>query len=243
MVFTQAASDNGDYRHEYHSQHVTNTVLYQYQTFDGDFGKNVLPTNVKYSRRRSIEIPAIPLDEINFESKPILPKYYFTDETINSIKQNSVLQLFDLNSTWILLRLTGNKMFSFDVQQNVPFWTGFRKIFSIRVSTPTVIENCRTIPSSPTELNVVFTMIKNVRKMLLNIGQNDPCITVDESIYQLAKQIQWFVPEFEDLTIRLGGFHRTENFLGILGKRMVGSGFSEILQETELFGPSQVEGK
>ena len=37
MVFTQAASDNGDYGQEYHSQHATNTVLYQYQTFDGDF--------------------------------------------------------------------------------------------------------------------------------------------------------------------------------------------------------------
>ena len=112
-----------------------------------------------------------------------------------------------MNASWTLLRLTGNKLFLLDIPQNVPAWTGFRKLLSVRISTPTVIGNCRTIPAPPNELNVVFTMMKNVRRMLYNIGQTDPCLTLDESIYQMAKEIQWLVPDLNDLTLRLGGFH------------------------------------
>jgi hypothetical protein len=91
-------------------------------------------------------------------------------------------------------------------------------------------------------MNVVFTMMKNVCKILKNIGQTDPCLTLDESIYQMAKEIQWLVPDFADLTLRLGGFHRTKNFMGVIGKRMLGSGLAEILEQSTNFGPSQIEG-
>lgn len=85
-------------------------------------------------------------------------------------------------------------------------------------------------------------MMKNVQKMLTSLGQTDPCITVDESIYQMSKEIQWTVPTLQNLTIRLGGFHRIKNFLGIIGKRMKSSGISEILESSDVFGPNQVEG-
>ena len=54
--------------------------------------------------------------------------------------------------------------------------------------------------------------------MLVNLGQADPCVTVDESIYELAKRIQWHVPALQDVTVRLGGFHRAKYFLGVIGK-------------------------
>ena len=34
-------------------------------------------------------------------------------------------------------------------------------------------------------------MMDNVKKILTNLGQPDPCVTLDEAIYQLAKQVQW----------------------------------------------------
>ena len=42
-IFTQAASDNGDYGQENKLQHVTNTVLYQYPKFTGSFSQNTVP--------------------------------------------------------------------------------------------------------------------------------------------------------------------------------------------------------
>ena len=75
----------------------------------------------------------------------------------------------------------------------------------MKVTSPTIIGNCRSIPASPTDMNVVYTMLLNVRKILINLGQTDPCITVDESIYQIAKKIQRNMPSLEDVTLRLGG--------------------------------------
>ena len=47
--------------------------------------------------------------------------------------------------------------------------------------------------------------------MLQNIGQSDITIAGDQSIYQIAKQIQWVIPSLADTIIRLGGFHVAKN--------------------------------
>ena len=45
-----------------------------------------------------------------------------------------------------------------------------------------------------------------------------------------AKEIQWRYPdEFEDLTIRMGGFHICLNFLSVLGKMFESSGLEDLL--------------
>ena len=41
---------------------------------------------------------------------------------------------------------------------------------------------------------------------------------------------------------RLGGFHIAKNFLGVIGKRMDGSGFSEILEDTSSNGLTKFKG-
>lgn len=73
-------------------------------------------------------------------------------------------------------------------------------------------------------------MLINVNKMLTNLGQTGPCVTVDESIYAIAKTIQWQV--LADITIRLR----------IVGKRMKSSGFKEIISQFQLFGCTNIEG-
>ena len=85
-------------------------------------------------------------------------------------------------------------------------------------------------------------MLINVQKMLTSLGQLDPCLTLDESIYQMAKEIQWRVPFLQNLTVRLGGFHRIKIFMGVIGKRMKSSGISALLEASDIFGPNQVEG-
>ena len=85
-------------------------------------------------------------------------------------------------------------------------------------------------------------MLINVQNMLTSSGQFDPCLTLDESIYQMAKEIQWRVPFLQDLTVRLGGFHRIKNFMGVIGKRMKSSGINALLEASDIFGPNQVEG-
>ena len=52
---------------------------------------------------------------------------------------------------------------------------------------------------------------QNVNRMLQNTGQSDISITVDQSIYQIVKQIQWVDQSLADIIIQLGGYNREKN--------------------------------
>ena len=110
------------------------------------------------------------------------------------------------------------KLFTVSCKQIVSGWTDFGKLFSLNVFFPTTIGNCRTVPASPTDLNAVYTVLRNIKRMLQNIGQSQISITVDQSIYQIAKQIQWVDPSLADIVIQLGGFHIAKNVIGVIGK-------------------------
>ena len=243
-VFTQAAADNGDYGQENSSQHVTNIVLYQSAIPEGTFSR--VSTTRKPTFRRSITLPPATVEEVRYFDNIRLPEDFsninlseWFDEKESQSRQSSKR----LTTVWMLLRTMSIKHFVLAPTQTVPEWTGFRKLFTLQVNTPSVIGNCRSIPAPPNDISVVHSMLLNVMKILTNIGQRDPCITVDESVYELAKKVQWSTPSLQDLTLRLGGFHRAKNFLGVIGKRMRSTGFEEILEASGLFGSKHVEGR
>ena len=79
--------------------------------------------------------------------------------------------------------------------------------------------------------------------MLNKIVISSSIVSCDEAVYQICKEIQWKTKnEFDNMVFRLGGFHIAKNFLGVIGKRMDGSGFSEILEDTSSYGPTKVKG-
>ena len=41
--------------------------------------------------------------------------------------------------------------------------------------------------------------------------------------------------------MRQGGFHRAENFISVIRKLMKLAGFKEILEESEMYGSTQIE--
>ena len=240
-LFTQAASDNADYGQENNSQHVTNTILYQYGKMNCDNLRWERPKHI----RRSISVQNVPLENFRFADDPILPKSYKEINILdifNDTRHQCLRESTSINDAWLLLRITGNKIFKITNVQAVPTWTGFRKIISVKISTPTIIRNCRSLPAPPTDINVVYNMLLNVEQMLTKLGQPDPCVTVDEAVYQLAKKVQWNVPRLQNITVRMGGFHRAKNFTSVIGKRMRSSGFEEILSSADLFGQTQIEG-
>ena len=238
-IFTQAAFDNGDYGQENTSQHVTNTVLYQYT--QSMFGNVNVKIPCSKSRRRSINLLPTSLEELTFVQKPELPRSYSNFQFDQAFSE-SLTRSYYTTISWILLRHVSSKLCTVHCKQVVPQWTAFRKIASVKITLPTTIGNYRTVPAPPTDINAVYTVLINVKKMLCSIGQEDTCGTVDESIYQIANQIQWKVPALQDITGRLAGFHRAKNFLGVIGKRMKSSGFSEILEEANVYGAKQIEG-
>ena len=111
--YTQAASDNGNYGQECASQHVTNTVLYQYplEQMNGNFNIDQVHREMSCSkRRRAIKVPHEPFHEYVMQRKPKLPAYY-TEMKASDIIHRTTSENFSFSSTltecWVLLRITG----------------------------------------------------------------------------------------------------------------------------------------
>ena len=52
---------------------------------------------------------------------------------------------------------------------------------------------------SSTELSIIYTLLKTVKKMCENIRQKDAVVKFDLAMYAKAKQIQWSLcDEFKD---------------------------------------------
>ena len=78
--------------------------------------------------------------------------------------------------------------------------------------------------------------------MLNKIGMSSYIVNCDGAVYEICKEIQWKTKsEFDDMAFRLGCFHIAKNFLGVIGKRMDGSGFSEILEDTSSEVPPRLK--
>ena len=107
--------------------------------------------------------------------------------------------------------------------------TGFNTLISFVPSNPSSIGYAPFIPAPPTEISAVYTLLVTVKSVLTHLGQHHPVITLDEKIYAPAKEIQWTnYYELKDMVIRLRGFHRAKNFMGIIGKRMKESALEDI---------------
>ena len=75
------------------------------------------------------------------------------------------------------------------------------------------------------------------------LGQHDVVLVVDQAIYSKVKELVWARPgEFQRLVPRMGAFHITCNFLGIIGKRFGDSGLSDLLIECDVVAAGSMPG-
>lgn len=221
-------------------------MLYQYDV-EGRFEYNIRSGNVvkrDHNKRRSFDVPAEDILHILSTSKPEIPLCYndiTADQIICNTVANDLDQAKSKNIIWLTARYLPLKLLNADIS-NVPSWSGAHSLVSVKISHPTVIGNCRPIPAPPTSHNVVYTAIVNINKIMDGIGQYPTIITCDEAVYALAKEVLWSVKELDSVVLRMGGFHRTKNFLGVIGKRMSNSGFDQILEESGLYGTNHITG-
>ena len=76
----------------------------------------------------------------------------------------------------------------------------------------------------------------SLQNLTRHLGQKNTIVTFDQAIYKLAKEIQWKRPEqFEDMVVRMGGFHIMLNYLGTIGKMVADAGVHELLVDAGLY--------
>ena len=172
---------------------------------------------------------------IDFQNK-IKAEWFQISENLHSASR-------DMDRAWAIMRMIPMKLFEVDListdKQTVHGWSSFNAVVHPKIPVRTNIGYCPIINASPTEYNTVYTVMKNVQGMMASLSQKDSVITFDLAIYMKAKEIQWRQPEeFQDMVIRMGGFHIALNFLAVLGKKYDMSGIEDILVESGLYGRS-----
>ena len=118
----------------------------------------------------------------------------------------------NIDLAWALVHMLPTKLFEVGLcpmeahEQTIPSWTGFNTIVSFAPASITEVGYCPLINGSPTESNTVYTVMKEVQKMMSSLGQQFSVITFDLAIYMKAKEIQWrHQKEFDDMVVRMGG--------------------------------------
>ena len=143
---------------------------------------------------------------------------------------------------WFLLRLNRKNVLKADDtygEQSVSGWSAFNAEMSSITLPRTVIGYCPMIAGSPTEYSTIYTVLKTVQEMSKHLQQSTAVITFDLAIYSKAKEIHWRYPEeFQNLVIRLGGFHIALNYLALIGKMFQESGLEDVFIESGLYGSS-----
>ena len=150
-----------------------------------------------------------------------------------------------ITHAWLMSRICPIKLFPVELQKvadNVPGWSVFYSVLSDKGRQKTSIDYCQMIPEPPIDWNVVYIAMIRTMRMSELVGQQYTVLTLDEEIYRIPQSTKFRnSAEFRSLVIRLGSFHRLLNFLGIIGKRIRGSGIVDILVESECYDLSKVD--
>ena len=101
---------------------------------------------------------------------------------------------------------------------------GFNSLCLEKSPPMSVVGYHPVIPAPPTQLDVVYTLLKKSVQMVQKLGQEDAVVVVDQAVYAKALEVLWQRPlELKPVVLRLGAFHMTMAMLAVLGKRIDGS--------------------
>ena len=153
------------------------------------------------NRRRTINIPSEVMDELTMTQKSDFSDFY----SHKSISFNAKFSSDFITSQYTTATMDSFASYKYQIiycqlKANCAKLDNFRKLVSLNVFFSITIGNCRIVPASPTNLNLNLNL-RNIKCMLQNTAQSEISITVDQSIYQIAKQIQFVEPSLADILI------------------------------------------
>ena len=106
-------------------------------------------------------------------------------------------------------------------------------IYGLKRTNETVIAYGPLLPESLTNSDVVLASVEYFVKLTAKLGQQTNVITVDQAIYDIIQGIRKkHSKKFDNLVVRLGGFHIIENFLGAVGFFMKNSRLKDTFVES-----------
>ena len=128
-------------------------------------------------------------------------------------------------------------------KQLVPSWAGWVSLTThTEHHKQSVVEYMPPINSPITENATVQKVLQDSQRISEAVGQKYTFVTFDLAVAKKAYAIVWQYPEqYKDTIIHLGAFHTLSSYLGALGKRLRGSGFTEVVIESGICASGSIE--
>ncbi|KAL8620245.1 hypothetical protein ACOMHN_061436 [Nucella lapillus] len=136
--------------------------------------------------------------------------------------------------------LCTQKMFQ---DQDVPGWAGFISLIGEKPERKTTIGYYPVINHPITDYKTVQECLKQAEEATPEVGQNYVVTTFDLGACMKAFPLVWNQPlRYQQHIILVGTFHTICAYLKVIGKKMEGSGLSDIMQEAGLITSGSVNG-
>ena len=237
-IQTTHIADNIDWKNKAlngrNETHNTNSILVQHKDVENA------------ATRHKAQVSALPdynfkrEDHHAFIAKPVqLPQYIkkksspqivpYEDQNSRSEYNKSTLQ----NHAWVQCRRHNNNINS---DQTIPAWSAFRQLTTEHHPPGVNVGYLPAITAPPTQMNVILSILDRTMKCKTELELDFIFMEVDQAIYNKVLQVMFqFKQEgstrFDNLIVRMGGFHIVMCLMKSIYSRFSGSGIIELLSE------------
>ena len=148
----------------------------------------------------------------------------------------SIIEATEKDIVWLFLR---KDMTS--AGQNVPGWAGFVSVTGSKPIKLTTIDYYPVINHPITDYSTVQECLRFAEEATKEVGQTYTITTFDLGVCMKALPLIWNDPEkYKNHIVMVGTFHLVCAYLKMVGKKMAGSGLSDVLLEAGLIGSGSV---
>lgn len=201
-----------------------------------DFGGTV-PNLIEVKRDRKRSLDKCPDKELPecYVSQRKSPRLQ-VDEISNDENRNAFIKSQNLYTIWIKLRALYDK-------QEVPGWSGFISLLGNVPENLTRLDYYPVIPHPITQYSTVQECLRYAQNATAEVGQKYTITTFDLGVIMKAYPLVWNdIEKYKDHIILIGTFHCEMGYLKMIGKKMNGSGFSDIILEAGLISGGSIQG-
>jgi hypothetical protein len=120
-------------------------------------------------------------------------------------------------------------------EEHIRTWTGYNTLLDQKSLLKSNIVYLPVIEGSPTEMNIVQEIMNRALRLQQQLNITEIVCVFDLAIYAKVQEIRWLNPDkYGSLVVRMGEFHLTMSFLGVIGKRFGAAGLGSLLIESEV---------
>ena len=164
---------------------------------------------------------------------------------VMKVDQKSLPGIIDAKkySDGINLIWTISRLWSSAEDQEIPGWSGFISEIGRKPARLTTIDYYPVINKPITEYSTVQECLQYAEQGTKEVGQNYVITSFDLGVCMKAYPLVWSKPDrYKHHIITIGSFHLICAYLKMLGKKMDGTGLSDVLLESGLMTSGSLKG-